>query len=183
MSLVLESYVIPDSVSQTFRGHRRNVKALCWVGSEGRALLSGSSDGSVRLWDHTSGKCEAVLEHGGRVWDVDSTKSGAHLISAGGDGTAKIWARSAISTTGGAPHSSTATATGNVAAGAAAGIELRHTLKSSTGDVYACRWQEDGSRILAGGYDKLVRLYDATTGGLVSTFTGHSLGITRCAEL
>ncbi|PWN44463.1 WD40 repeat-like protein [Ceraceosorus guamensis] len=173
-----ESYVIPDSISQVLRGHRRNVKALCWVGSEGYSLLSGSSDGSVRLWDHASGRCEAVLEHGGRVWDVDSTKSGAYLISAGGDGTAKIWARDASASGGGAPHSATTTAAGNVTGGAAAGVELRHTLKSSTGDVYACRWQEDGSRLLAGGYDKLVRLYDATTGSLVSTFTGHSLGIT-----
>jgi WD40 repeat protein len=147
-----ESYVVPDSVLHTFRGHRRNVKALAWVGSEGRSLVSGSSDGSVRLWDAESARCEAVLDHGGRVWDVDATIAGQHVLSAGGDGTVKLWGRSG---------------------------ELKATMGSAVGDVYACRWNQAGTAILTGGYDKLVRLYDAQTAALTSTFTGHSLGISR----
>lgn len=141
----------------TFRGHRRNVKALAWVGLEGRSLVSGSSDGTVRLWHTSSARQEAVLEHGSRVWDVASTESGDLVASAGGDSLVKIWhtesksLRTALGHTGG--------------------------ISQSTGDVYSCAFDGQGNQVLTGGYDKVVRLYDVASSTLVKTFTGHGLGV------
>ena len=36
----------------------------------------------------------------------------------------------------------------------------------------------DERHLIAGGYDRLVRMYDVETGSIVKTFTGHQLGVT-----
>ncbi|KAN0061936.1 hypothetical protein ACQY0O_005931 [Thecaphora frezii] len=145
-------FIVPNSVHHTMRGHRKNVKSVRFVGEEGRKLVSGSSDNTVRLWDSNTGRCDAVLEgHRSRVWDVDSTRSGRHVASASGDSTVKVW---------------------SVASG-----QCRTTLKAGLGDVYGCRFHPDECHIVAAGYDKLVRMYDIETGSIVKTFTGHQLGV------
>jgi COMPASS component SWD3 len=149
-----ESFVCPNTIMSTFRGHRRNVKALAWVGLEGRSIASGSSDGTVRLWWTSSARQEAVLEHGSRVWDVASTESGAFIASAGGDSQVKLWdtnTKLCKATLGG---------------------------KSTTGDIYSVNFDGSGQNLLTGGYDKIVRLYDLTSNTLLKTFTGHGLGVT-----
>jgi len=146
-------FIVPNAVSATLRGHRRNVKSVRFVGEEGTKLVSGSSDTTVRLWDTASGACDAVLEgHTSRIWEVDSTRSGSMVASASGDGTVRIWnvhLRSALTTLQG----------------------------GMVGDAYTCTFHSDERHLLAGGYDKLVRLFDINTGTVVKTFTGHQLGI------
>ncbi|CAD6962906.1 unnamed protein product [Tilletia controversa] len=146
-------FIVPNAVSATLRGHRRNVKSVRFVGEEGEMIVSGSSDTSVRLWDTASGGCQAVLEgHGSRVWEVDSTRSGSMVASASGDGTVRVWdvaSRSALT-----------------------------TLKGDiVGDAYTCTFHSDERHLLAGGYDKLLRLFDINSGTVVKTFTGHQLGV------
>lgn len=66
------------------------------------------------------------------------------------------------------------------------------TLEGNKGDVYAARWHPMGVRLLvfvsegsetdevaqnhiaAGGYDKIVRLFDVESGSILKTFTGAS---------
>lgn len=145
-------FIVPNSVAHTMRGHRKNVKSVRFVGEEGRKLVSGSSDNTVRLWNSNTGRCEGVLEgHRSRVWDVDSTRSGSHVASASGDSTVKVW---------------------NVETG-----QCRTSLHAGVGDVYSCRFHPDERHIVSSGYDKLVRMYDIETGTIVKTFTGHQLGV------
>lgn len=147
----------------TFRGHRKNVKALAWVGHEGRSIASGSSDGTVRLWRTSSAQQEAVMEHGSRVWDVAATESGNLIASAGGHALVKLWdtkTKACVASLGGG---------GSAGSGGA--------MAAPTGDVYSCAFDGYGSHLLTGGYDKIVRLYDLTSSTLVKTFTGHGLGV------
>ena len=145
-------FIVPNSVAHTMRGHRKNVKSVRFVGEEGRKLVSGSSDNSVRLWNSNSGRCEGVLEgHRSRVWDVDSTRTGGHVASASGDSTVKVWDVESA--------------------------QCRTTLRAGVGDVYSCRFHPDEKHLVSAGYDKLVRMYDVETGSIVKTFTGHQLGV------
>ncbi|PWZ01158.1 WD40 repeat-like protein [Testicularia cyperi] len=145
-------FIVPNSVAHTMRGHRKNVKSVRFVGEEGRKLVSGSSDNTVRLWNSNTGRCEAVLEgHRSRVWDVDSGRSGQFVASASGDSTVKVWD----------------TESGH----------CKTTLRAGVGDVYSCRIHPDERHIVSAGYDKLVRMYDVETGSIVKTFTGHQLGV------
>lgn len=149
-----ESFVCPNAIMSTFRGHRRNVKALAWVGLEGRRIASGSSDGTVRLWWTSTARQEAILEHGSRVWDVASTESGDMIASAGGDSQVKIWDTDTKQ------------------------CKAILEAKSKTGDVYSVSFDGSSQHLLTGGYDKIVRLYDLTSTSLIKTFTGHGLGVT-----
>ncbi|KIS67698.1 uncharacterized protein UMAG_11126 [Mycosarcoma maydis] len=145
-------FIVPNSVAHTMRGHRKNVKSVRFVGEEGRKLVSGSSDNTVRLWNSNTGQCEMVLEgHRSRVWDVDSTRTGGHVASASGDSTVKVWEVESA--------------------------QCKATLRAGVGDVYSCRFHPDEKHIVSAGYDKLVRMYDVETGSIVKTFTGHQLGV------
>ncbi|SNX86260.1 related to TAF5 - subunit of TFIID and SAGA complexes [Melanopsichium pennsylvanicum] len=145
-------FIVPNSVAHTMRGHRKNVKSVRFVGEEGRKLVSGSSDNTVRLWNSNTGRCEGILEgHRSRVWDVDSTRTGGHVASASGDSTVKVWDVESA--------------------------QCKATLRSGVGDVYSCRFHPDGKHIVSAGYDKLVRMYDVETSSIVKTFTGHQLGV------
>ena len=145
-------FIVPNSVAHTMRGHRKNVKSVRFVGEEGRKLVSGSSDNTVRLWNSNTGRSEGVLEgHRSRVWDVDSTRTGGYVASASGDSTVKVWDVESR--------------------------QCRATLRAGVGDVYSCRFHPDERHVMSAGYDKLVRMYDVETGSIVKTFTGHQLGV------
>ena len=90
-----ESVMIPNNRFLHLQGHGDNVKCVTFIGVDGCAIASGSSDNTVRVWDSRSGQCRAVLSgHRSRVWDVSSTNNGALLASAGGDGTVRLWSMS-----------------------------------------------------------------------------------------
>lgn len=158
-----ESFVCPNAIMSTCFGHRKNVKALAWVGQEGRSIASGSSDGTVRLWSTSSAQQEAVFEHGSRVWDVAATESGNLIASAGGHALVKLW------------NTSSRECVANLGGLASAGTGS--SVVPPTGDVYSCAFDGYGAHLLTGGYDKIVRLYDLTSSTLIKTFTGHGLGV------
>jgi WD40 repeat protein len=58
----------------------------------GRILVSGSADATIKLWDLHGGKVAATLA--GHTRDVNSialSQDGEMIISGSGDGTIKIW--------------------------------------------------------------------------------------------
>ncbi|WFD00385.1 hypothetical protein MYAM1_003134 [Malassezia yamatoensis] len=145
-------FVVPNRCRKTLHGHEQNVKCVRFVGTDGRRLVSGSSDKMVRLWDTETGACDAVLEgHKSRIWDVDSTANGSFVASASGDSTVKIWSTESFLP--------------------------QLTLEAGYGDVYCCRFSSNQNQLAAGGYDKLVRLYDLATGTAIRMFPGHQLGV------
>jgi WD40 repeat protein len=71
-------------------GHEGAVTALDVVPSA-RQIVSGSSDGSLRLWDVEAGKVIREMRHGGPVTAVAVRLDGRRFASAGTDKTAKLW--------------------------------------------------------------------------------------------
>jgi WD40 repeat protein len=74
-----------------FQGHEGPVTVLARVDPEGRQLLSGSEDGSVKLWDIAEGKAIRTLDQGGPVTGLAVRGDGKRFASAGRNNTAKIW--------------------------------------------------------------------------------------------
>ena len=70
-------------------GHYSHVAALCVL--QDNLLISGSDDGTIRLWDLTSGLQIAELEsHDAFISDL-CLLHGGRLASSSGDGTIAIW--------------------------------------------------------------------------------------------
>ena len=86
------SFVIPNAVGATLTGHQGNVKCIEFIGEEGKKIVSGSSDNTLRIWDTASAQCLDVLQgHRSRIWDLSTTHQGDFVASASGDSTVKIW--------------------------------------------------------------------------------------------
>jgi len=83
-------------------GHTMRVTSLIHVRN---ALVSGSADGTLRVWDVTTGHCTGILEghRGGVVCLCPLNHLGPHprVVSGGLDGTLRIWNVKAGGTSGG----------------------------------------------------------------------------------
>jgi WD40 repeat protein len=53
------------------------------------------------------------------------------------------------------------------------------TLEGHSKEVTSVRWSPDGSRIASGSLDNTVRVWDSSTGAVLSTLVGHSKAVTQ----
>src|SRR5262249_4953892 len=76
-------------------GHVAAVRAVCAIEAAGETrIATASEDGTVRLWDLTTGRQQAtLLRHAGPAVAVCPVKIGTRswLASAGRDGTVRLW--------------------------------------------------------------------------------------------
>ncbi len=115
---------------------------------DGRRILSGGADGSVRLWDAKTGKELKRLDgHVGRIWTVAFSPDGRRAVSGGYDNAIRLW-------------------------DLATGREIRK-LVGHTDYVRSVVFSHDGHLILSGGDDRMVRLWNADTGKEIRSFPGH----------
>ena len=62
------------------------------VTADGARAVSGSSDGSVRVWDLVASREQATLTgHAGQVFSVAVTADKALAVSGGEDGSVRVW--------------------------------------------------------------------------------------------
>lgn len=79
---------------RVLRGHQGEMYGVAYT-PDGRALVSGGQDGTVRLWDAATGELLAVLnEHSSCVNSVDFAPEGDTFATASCDKTIKLWSLS-----------------------------------------------------------------------------------------
>ena len=150
-----------DEVS-LLTGHTDRVTSVSFS-PDGTTLASGSSDGTVRLWEVASRQEKATLEgHTSWVYSVSFSPDGTALASGNGDGTILLWDMAPYIT-----HTRL-----NLPAGALARLSKGHL---GSGDR-AVTYSPDGTR-LAAADETGVWLYDAHTGDKVTLLTGHTDGV------
>ncbi len=119
---------------------------------DGTEIVSGSSDGSVRIWDRHTGEPRAPLTgHTGAVLTVAVTPDGTEIVSGSEDGSVRIWDR----------HTG----------------EPRAPLTGHTSRVLAVAVTPDGTEIVSGSQDGSVRIWDRHTGEPRAPLTGHTSGV------
>ncbi len=138
---------IPAGPVRELVGHTGWVISVA-LSPDGRQALSGSHDGTMRLWDVESGhEKRRFKDFGGWVEAVAFSPDGRQALSSCADLTLRLWE---VDT----------------------GRELQ-CFRGHTRGARAVAFSPDGRRALSGGKDGTVRLWDLTTGQEVRRFEGH----------
>ncbi|TWT05033.1 WD40 repeat domain-containing protein [Reyranella sp. CPCC 100927] len=133
---------------RSFKGHRGPVISVA-VSADGRRIVSGSEDRTMKLWDATSGALlRSFDDHTNAVYAVVTSGDGQRLVSAGDKATVVIW-------------------------DAASGKTVR-TIAADELGVSTLALSSDGKGLLTGGWSKTAILWDAVSGTKRHTLTGHA---------
>ena len=76
---------------QELKGHDGPVTSLATLGPNGAQLLSGSQDGTLRVWDVNSAHQVRSMSHEGPVQSVAVRPDGSRFASAGANNVTKLW--------------------------------------------------------------------------------------------
>jgi GTPase SAR1 family protein len=117
---------------------------------DGKRVLTGGADKTVRLWDVEMRRCLRVFEgHTGAVWSVAWSADQRRTLSGAEDKTVRLW-----------------------------DMETGRCLRVLEGHIAPVRevaWTSDQSRALSASYDTTVRLWDLETGLCLRVLEGHSV--------
>ncbi len=176
------------STIREFDGHRDVVSGLAFR-PDGKRLVTGSYDATVRFWDLETGKASGVFKgHSDFVYDVAFWPDGKSVISSSKDRTVKrINADSATEMRTYGEHNEDVLAiavrpdgTGFVSAGDEPSIRswLPDADKSAKkvgvhgGPVQQLAFSRDGKRLVSASGDKSIRLFDGKTGAHLRPLLG-----------
>jgi len=167
-------------------GHKKGITSLAFS-PNGSTIASASIDHTVRLWDAKTGRLQHELVGRDRQMCVSFSPDGAKVVSGDWNGNVQFWdsktgARigNAIRTGGGRIWSISFTSSGKqVALGCADHtIKLYHAneptkfkvLNGHASSVTSVSFRENGSRIVSGGYDGALKIWDPKSDNELKTF-------------
>jgi WD40 repeat protein len=172
-------------------GHTRPVLSVAFA-PDGRRLLSGSMDTTAELWDADTGKELRRFFHDQAVRSVSFAPDGRLALSGGDDRTMTLWDletgkalhgfvghRSwvwAVAFAGKERQAVSACRDGFVRLFDAPGGDPLLRLDSRPWPL-SLAVALDGRRLLVGGVDGSLRLWDLETGRVVRSFAGHRGGV------
>jgi WD40 repeat protein len=128
-------------IRRVLRGHAKSVFSVAWS-PDGRRAVTGSADGSARIWDVATGRMLLTLSgHSNTVRTVAWNPNGRFVLTGSLDKTARIWdAETGMSTL---------------------------TLEGHSDSIIGVAWSLDGSEALTGSDDGSVNVWNARTGILI----------------
>lgn len=179
-----------------FPGHQGQITGVAYS-ADGHRAVSGSTDGTVRLWNADTRLELAKLDLGTPVHSVALSKAGGDVLIGASDESVRLWhwetTKDVQSLQG---HSSAVLAVALSADGkraASAGADMlihvwdlqsgqsAATFEGHTGRVTAVAISEHGLTVLSGSEDSTVRLWDVQTAKEVQRFAGHSRAVRAVA--
>ncbi len=133
-------------------GHHFAVNSVA-VSTDGKWLISGSFDNTLKLWNIEQGRLvKSFNQHKSSITAVAFSSDNCKIVSASYDKTIKLW-----------------------------NVERGHLIKTLEGrdDYVTCiAVSTDNRRIISGSYDRTLKLWDLETGQLLKTLEGHNRAVT-----
>lgn len=155
MAMLAEANRITDQERWQYR--------IGWVTSiayspDGKTIVSGSNDATVRIWDVASGEVIAKFEGHDLVYTVAYSPDGKAVASGDWDGTVRVWN----------------VATGEVMAKFNYYYEEKGRENGLGQNLFSVKFSPDGKTIASGLADGTVRIGEVATGDEKARFEGHS---------
>lgn len=175
---------------RTLTGHASSINALALT-PDGRTLVSGSADRTVKLWNPDSRIPRATFSgHSSLIHALALTPDGRTLASGSWDYTINLWdleTGELVETLYehfGWIQSLAITSDGKCLASASADRtiklwnletnQVQTTLWGHSGAVHCVAISPDGQILVSGGADKTIKLWDLSSGKIKLTLDGHS---------
>lgn len=128
---------------QKFEGHKEDISSVA-SSSDWRYALSGSIDGTLKLWEVSSGKpIGSFGEHAEKVTSVALSSDNHYALSGSNDNTLKLW---------------------DVNSG-----KPLHTFIGHTDNVTSVALSRDSRYALSGSEDNTTKIWDTSTGKEIAT--------------
>jgi len=165
-----------ESLMRTLSDHRFWVFS-CAFSSDGRLILSGGRDNTIRIWNSHDGSLVRTLTgHTNAVSACAFLPDDQRLLSVGWDGTMRVW----NSLTGGLQR--TWKVTNHIPKvekpGQFAGPGPQ---QPDINSVAALSMSPDGARVVTGSWDGKLRIWDLVDEVPTRILDGHEMPITACA--
>jgi WD40 repeat protein len=138
----------------TLTGHNSSINAVA-VSSDGKYLVSCSSDNRIKVWELATRKeINTLTGHSSSVNAVALSSGAKYVVSGSDDNTIKIWDL----------------ATANVI----------HTLTGHSNAVNAVALSSDDKYIISGSYDNTIKVWELSMAKEIVTFISEGI-VTCCA--
>jgi len=123
---------------RTLTGHSGGVWSVA-LSMDGRIVVSGSRDKTIKIWDMLTGKeLRTLTGHSDVVDSVALSTDGQTLVSGSDDKTIKVW---------------------NIRTGKESG-----TLTGHSSEIWSLALTTDGQTLISGSRDKTIKIWDVQTG-------------------
>ncbi|KAE9383221.1 WD40 repeat-like protein [Gymnopus androsaceus JB14] len=144
-------------LNQFWREEINQINVRGWVDSvayspDGKQIVSGSRDKTVRIWSAETGLPigEPLRGHTNSVLSVVYSPDGKQIVSGSADKTVRIWS-------------------------AETGLPIGELLREHMDSVMSVAYSPDGKQIVSGSTDKTVRIWNAETGlAIGEPLKGHT---------
>ncbi len=136
-------------------GHTSSVYGVC-VTFNGKHVVSGSADNTVRVWSLETGTCLRILSgHTALVKCVCLTPDANHVLSGSYDNTIRVW---------------------SLDSGDCVHVLNGHT-EGVTCVVYACSPNASKKYVVSASVDKTIRVWSLENGDCLRTLCGHTSAV------
>jgi WD40 repeat protein len=157
-----------------FRGHHGHAVTAVEYGPQPEQLMTGSRDGSIRLWNRLTGKVLLRwFAHSGHVTRIHLSPDGKWVLSYGGGTVAQHSVAEGVAVFPDGRRAVSASADGSLRIWDARSGESLRTISGVDSGAYCVALSADGRHIAAGCKDGALRVFGSDSGDLVRTLKGH----------